>query len=331
MKYIRKYWLFFALAALAAFLTFFWAQGVGKERATPTPLPKLPEVRLKLEGQGIVKNLPITINTTAQLPQELSIFTVTPKNIQKEEASTIGQTLGFVETPTEARDAVTGLQLIWGEEGRFLFVSTSPVDVIFGMDPDIKQPKEEGQLPLPESMFASLEQTLKNLRLDIGPSPTKSAREIAENKLLQIGFSPVVDDLIVVGPDPIKPLVAARYDKGGELYSLTYEMGFISSETSSLISPKKGIVYPAKTLEEITQTLPAEGKIVSLGEVEDADHIFPTSIQIDNIKPALLFLKHDPNTLYPIFILEGLAQTNLGEQPISIYIPAPKSQYLISE
>ncbi len=321
MTFLKRYWLFLLLAGVAAFLAFLWFQGQQSKDFSPTPQPATRVNFPPLEGQKILASTPVTIEIGFE-SRDVNFYKITPKGISQEQALTIAKSLGFTKEPIETRDAKTGIQYIWNQSPKFLFITLNPVDILFGVDPVVLAPTQGGEFLPQETAAASLQSLLTEL--DLAPPGAKfriSFEKLDDENLSTVGFSQILENGgVVLGSDPKLFSIKAAFEKSGQLYRFSYQNSFS-------LGDKLG-TYPSKDLEEIKQSLVSEGRIVFLEKTEDIPSILPKSIKVTGIENGSLFLKHDPTTLYPILILAGEAATPNGNIPIYVYIPAPKSTYL---
>ena len=323
LNFFKNHWLLIMLAVIATLLAIVWVQGKSNKTAKQS-LPNLPSIAYpNLTGQKVPPA--ITFNLTGtDLPTQVSLYQISPKSLNSVEAKALAKNFGFPENPSNiSTDSVFGDYYLWLSGPQSLFVRLSPLDINFVHDTSSSPISSQGELPS-EQVASNFIQNLISTN-DLTPTGAtlviNGSRKMFENNILELKLDPTITKTRVVDNNPTTSLVTSYLGKDGKVYSFLYKAGFAN--------PQNPTNYPAKTLEEVKESLLKEGKIVTIGQPTTEPALYvPTSVNIIRIDSALLFCPPQPNTLYPIYILTGTAKTNEGDQPVYIYTPAVNSKYI---
>lgn len=327
MRFLRKYWLFLVLAILAVVLVFLWIQGRSKKEEVAL-LPSLPKVPFpNIVGQSLAVVVDFVIPEVA-LPLDVPLYQVSPKRLTDAEIDALARNFEFPEKPSNvSRDSVLGEYRLWLSTTHSLSVRVSPLEVSISQDAGLSPVPTDGALPDPLASSEYLKRvvTTNNLETPGVVFQTGDSREINGGNILQTQLKATVEGVEIVDINPYIALVGAGLRKDRGLFYFSYRVGFSN--------PTNRTLYPAKDQADIKQNLLTEGKIMSLGdpfseEATEARALTPTRIEITSIKSALLFFPERPTFLFPIYVMEGVADTEVGEEPIVIYLPSVKSNYL---
>ncbi|MDO8503741.1 MAG: hypothetical protein Q7S60_03550 [bacterium] len=338
MVFLRKYWVFIILAAVAVFFGFLWAQGrfsllgpvdeteqVDKKKTQPVN-SNLPKVLFPtMKGGRLPQGVPITIQKQPPV-ESVSLYAVDQESLGANQAKAIAKTFSFNTLPYISEDVSLGTYYGWGEGGKSLSIRLSPAEILFTSSGlTTTGPSPTSNLLKDSDVARSIEKLLVELGLNPRGIDLSlvSSRKLPDKNVVEVGFSSFIESgTFVVDQYPTTPLVIAQVQGEDNLLHLSYRVGFSS--------PQKTVSYPAKGVEDLQSSLSTEGKIMLLGELSEIQQpLTPSSITITEIKNALLFFAEESATLYPIFILEGSANTEIGDIPIVLYIPAVQSDYLL--
>lgn len=323
MKFLQKYWLILVLAIIATVLLFFWIQGRNSsapaDEVLDATLPKIPYP--EIGGQEIPAGASVSINAFPNA-SEAVVYQVTPIAFNHQQALSAAQSLGFPEQPSSINnDVVFGSYYLWMTESQTLTIRLSPVDVaissdVLNLNTGQEFPDDSAAVNFINDIVGKIGVNTTGLRFIQTVS-----RTVFNDQVKEVGLVPVVEGVPVVDINPTAPMVLGRFKEDGSLFGFSYRSGFSS--------PQSALRYKIKTEGEMKSSLFNEGKIMVLGDPQEAPRVLtPSVVNIEKIINSLLFYPQKPTILFPIFVLEGKAQTGDGEVPIVIYMPSVKSDYL---
>lgn len=334
-SFLKKYWLFVFLAALAGSLIALklaLPSSPSPDSSVPTPPPSAPALAApQIDGQALPSETDLSFNKT-DLPTELPVFTGSLQAQDAARAQRIADNLGFGGEPEISQDVFLGTFLTWGRENRYLSINLETGRVDFSLDLYETEPGASGDLPAPPAA----QENLKNLltRLELWPGGEISWQkevylkqgfyfEPTDLKLadfIKVGFNPRFGDYQVVGTDPHEPLAAVILGRNEELIGLHFEL---PSGTF-----QEGPLYPLKSLENLKNGLQQEGRVVAYGTpAQSLDQPTLAKAELNEVRIAYY---HEPNQaaiFQPIFIISGrgITEESRQEVEIDVYFPAIES------
>lgn len=327
MNLLRRYWLLILLALVAAMLGFVWARWRVEERAAQKEtLPSLPKLSFpQIRGQSIPPTTTINFQTDILKRDRVSLFRISPLSFTNNQAIKIGEFLGFLVKPYINADVFSEKVYSWEQGGKSLSVGLNPASVSFWTNALEIKPPEEGVLPPLDIATKKIKQLLTDMGIGLAgiDLAVVSSRELLDGQLLEIRLTPIIEGgVVVTDVNPASSIINAAIQKDGRLFQFSLSGAFSN--------PIFSVSYPAKTAGVVAEKLPEEGKIVSIGEaVEAFPSLIPATITINAMTDALLFSREDPNSLYPVYALNGTASVpGQGEVQVLIYIPSIHSNYL---
>lgn len=331
---IKKYWVFVILAAIAALLGFVWFK-----KSSAPPVQKQPQVKErplpKIEGFSL---LGVNVNPQTQFnfsvssqPEEKAPLLSVVKNppYTKEKMTEIAMVLGFTAKPVESEGTIEGKTLSFNQNSNFLSVNEDN-KIDYGRDLILSPLPREGRFLTKEGALTQIRDLLQKLGIKedfsaveerflllSGPVPVGAGAEDASIQEIAAGRS--VGGKEIVDFEGEGFFIKAWFDKTGEIAKLQIR--------DTLSSASSGQEYPLKTLSEIKQSLPGDGKIFfaeGVGGPPDSGRF--QSILISSIR-LKYFLATGGETAHPVFLLEGTGQEAGKSRKLSIFLPAIKDVY----
>ncbi|MBI4057973.1 hypothetical protein HY405_01530 [Candidatus Microgenomates bacterium] len=328
VTFIKKFWLFILLAALAALLTALWYLKPPEQppqKITTITGPSLP-------GELIDPKTQINFSAQTQETKAPVLRFERKDALSSTELNTLAQKFGFEEKPNVSNDVLLGDIYNWVSEARSLRIVVTTHEITFKRNLQLSPPPETGQLPSQEIGRTSLFSFIKKIGFILpdgvvektrfislqGPVPVTTSPEDAQ--LLEISLLPTFKGIPLVDEDPKMAIARVWIDKGGTFARFEWQNPIIS------LTPQEE--YPLKTTQEIQQSLITEGRLVLLGGALAPESQVVSYITLSNI--TLSYLLHsEGNTAQPVFILSGDGRNFTRESSrVFIYLPAIKSQYL---
>lgn len=328
--FLKKYWLFILLAALATLLAVLWYQSATQKEEISTP--KLPMIdKPALPGRNIGSTSQILINAE---PQETTtpLMKITRKPpFSTTEINGMSQALNFAGQPTVVQDVFEGAIYVWVNNALSLTITPNSNGIRLNRDLDLDPLPQAGQFPsLVEAInnFSSIIQKLgltlpttnptqRYIRFN-GNVPETSIKE--DSEIFELSYSFYLGEFLVVDHDPNMVETKIWFDKNGKVAKFEWQNPI---ESSGKINE-----YPAKDISEIIKFIKQEGEIILIGD-GSPEMPYPESlskIDITSIKLGYL-LPQQGEILQPIFILTGNAQSMFGSFSTWIYLPAIKEEY----
>lgn len=333
-QFMKKYWIFILLAALATGLFLLRLIQSGQppvpSPAQPTPTTQPLLTQPKINGVLIPVDAKL-IFTDFSFPPQLKTYLGQESRLSESQAKKIAQKLKFSQSPQESKDVFLGDFYTWSSKTHFLSIALNSNLIKYGLDLYQAQAPKGGLLPSPEEARKTLEDFLANLELSSQLEPKWQKEEYLvqgfyllptntpqEADFIRVGFNLAIGQHQLVSSDPNEPLVYLILSKGGEIIrfqSQIYYSSFEGQETHNL-----------KDLKEVQSTLTTEGKIVYAGtHLETFKELKLTQAEFSQITLAYY---QDPNKnpiLQPIYILSGQGTLENGEKTeIIAYLPAIK-------
>jgi hypothetical protein len=333
LDFIKRYWIFIVLAAVASGLLILRLSQGGKPSLPgiqPTPTPQISLTKPKIPGITIPLEAKTTI-TDFSFPSQLKIYQGKESQLSTNQATKIAQEFNFSGSASKNEDVFLGTFHIWSSKTNFLSIAIDSNKIEYGLDLYQTQVSNQGSIPSPEEA----KKTLENLLDKLGLKPEFELKWQKEEYLVQgyyfqpvtnqneadfvkIGFNPAVGQHQLVGLNPNEPLVSLILGKGGEIIRFQYQVYFANFEGQQ--------TYALKTKETVQATLITEGRIVYAGTLEKTTQEPKiTRAEFNQVRLAYFQEPEKNSVIQPIYILSGQGTLENGETTeIIAYLPAIK-------
>ncbi len=334
--FLKKYWLFILLAAMATTLIFFYFKN--KENIPGEKLLPIPPQKIDSYQTQAVINYSSLENKLDNLQTEADVFQVSPLIYSDQEIIEIARKLSFNDPPIVFQDQENNSHIYnWDNEEKSLEINLAFNQIIYHLkNPNLQQTNLEN-LSFNESENLAYE-FLSSINL-LPPEEINLKREgISYIKSLENGFKQVTSveeaDLIKIDfgyylnqTEIDGPFITLFLNGNKQITDFNYQTSFKKIELLDK--------YPLKTKEEIKRNLKTIESINylslpnSYGPTEaDSENI--TNIYLDNIKIVYYKNIYTQSYLQPFFFINGQAILKDGTQAeVGLYLPAIKDDYLL--
>lgn len=278
-------------------------------------------------------NFPLTTtisSTSFNFPKELPLIGFKLKQIDLSFAQDIAKRLGIPGAPNVVNDVNEGQKYIWGSQEGFLFITPAKGSISYGLanvsppetankqlnDDDIKKAAltfltDKIQIPSNLIQFESIEYLVENPTTEGFADTTKQNASV-----YQVNFTLAASGYPVLSIVPGKPITNVRILPDGSIFS---------AEVAIYESIEIGNNLPILTFDEFSKRLP-EANLVSFTErVDVTDNVIKTirNISVEAVSLVYLFDGKNLDYLQPVFLLEGIVQTNTTQiLHAQLYLPA---------
>lgn len=265
-------------------------------------------------------------------PQKIPYLIKGQIGMTKEDAQKIASNLGFDKNPIEFEDVLEGKILIWNGENYDLTINlkSSKIRYYFNSNPIEKIERAQNK-QLKNEDFVSIAKNFLKEKIGIPEDkiyftnitflkPEKDNELFIEtnqenSKVFQVNFSQKINNIVVLNIAPTQFLYYVQILKDGEI--LNSEINLIDK-----IEKNNSTFIKIKNYEEVLSTI-QQSKLISLDggniNIPDIPTDYIKSSTIEKIELAYLLDNPKNNTLPPVFILSGKAETKDGREIKAIF------------
>lgn len=347
ISFLKKYWLFVLLAALATIISLVWVnQRAKRERPLvpgPSPTGILPQPQSQFSqiiGEGPYYNILFSEAEFANIPQVLPVYQT--KEFTKEEITShynkIITDLGFSGAPEE-QQRPDGQYLNWRKEENYLGISVSSGQFVFSGKANLSSSPEtttfsssQIQNLVKQKLISweliSEEAKIKEINgfgvagLELIPIPN-----LSQAVVFQVIIEPDFEGHPLVGLGPAMNLIEVKIDYQGVLLSLFFNLHQVDKETVDN--------YPIKSFEETTKEIKeGQAQVIQVLTAEQEERSTPSLEEILAVKFSSISIAYYETTetqefYQPIFLLKGNISLKEGETlSASFILPAISGEYL---